>query len=189
MESPFLTQAAARLRHLAANARPLPVLAGTLLLAAAVMHVWLLPGRMAAVEAAESRLAKLDRDLHRRGQASQPPGESPTAARERLLGRFQSEGRLHATLGRLLDLAREHGLRVSTGDYQLVAGKDGLLDSYVLNVPVNGGYLAIRRYLAAVRGEFLDLGVEDVSLRRENIDAAEVEARLRFVVFGRRGNP
>ena len=68
----------------------MPVLAGTLLLAAAVMHVWLLPGRMAAVAAAENRLAKLDRDLHRRGQASQPPTESPTAARERLLGRFQS---------------------------------------------------------------------------------------------------
>jgi len=111
---------------------------------------------------------------------------TPEDTRQRLLERFPSEDQLNAELGRLLDLASKEGLQVPTGDYRLVPGKDGLFDRYVLNLPVSGSYQTIRRYVAAVRREFPDLAVEDISLRRESIDSAEVEAQLRFILFGRR---
>ena len=46
--------------------------------------------------------------------------------------------------------------------------------------------MTIRRYVATVRQAFPDLAVEDISLRRENIGSTEVEAQLRFILFGRR---
>ena len=42
------------------------------------------------------------------------------------------------------------------------------------------------RRMATVRQAFPDLAVEDISLRRENIGSTEVEAQLRFILFGRR---
>ena len=106
--------------------------------------------------------------------------------RQRLLDRFPSEDQLNAELGRLLEMASKEGLQIPTGDYRLVPGKDGLFDRYVLNLPVKGSYMTIRRYVATVRQAFPDLAVEDISLRRENIGSTEVEAQLRFILFGRR---
>jgi hypothetical protein len=37
-----------------------------------------------------------------------------------------------------------------------------------------------------VRAEFPDLAIDDVSLRRESVASPEVEAQLRFILFGRR---
>lgn len=47
------------------------------------------------------------------------------------------------------------------------------------------GYGAIRSYLRAVRSEFPDLAIDDIALHRENIGSSEIEAQLRFVIFGR----
>ena len=58
----------------------------------------------------------------------------------------------------------------------------------MLNLPVKGSYQTIRRFLTAVRSEFPDLAVEDITLRRDNIGNTEAEAQFRFVLFGRRKN-
>ena len=95
---------------------------------------------------------------------------------------------LNSELGRLIELATQQGLQLPSGDYRLLPGKDGLFDRYVLNLPVKGSYQTIRRFLTAVRSEFPDLAVEDITLRRDNIGNTEVEAQFRFVLFGRRKN-
>ncbi|PKO41736.1 MAG: hypothetical protein CVU33_00090 [Betaproteobacteria bacterium HGW-Betaproteobacteria-6] len=164
----------------------LPLIAFLLVVAAALIHLVVLPGREAAIEDGERRLARLERSARRAALERQTERVTPEDTRQRLLERFPSEDQLNAELGRLLDLASKEGLQVPTGDYRLVPGKDGLFDRYVLNLPVSGSYQTIRRYVAAVRREFPDLAVEDISLRRESIDSAEVEAQLRFILFGRR---
>lgn len=186
MAERFLNAVLARLRLAAANLQRLPLIALLLLAATAGAQLVLAPGRRAAIDDAEQRLARLERSARRAALARESGLASPEATRQRLLERFPTRRQLNAELGRLIALATSQGLEVERGDYRLLPGQDGLFDRYVLNLPVTGSYPLIRRYVAAARQAFPDLAVEDLSLRRETIASTEVEAQLRFVVFGRR---
>lgn len=173
----------ARARFALANPNWLLLAGGLCVLLAAIAHLLLLPGREAAIEAGERRLAQLERAT-RRLQIEQQ--SAPEPERPQLLARFPEASHLPGELGRLLDLAGQGGLRFSGGEYRLVAGKEKLVDSYVVSLPVHGDYREIRRFLVALRREFPTLAIEDVSLRRDNIGAGEIEAQLRLVIFTRR---
>lgn len=189
------------LGFLVARLALLPVLALGLLMAAIFLQGRLIPAREAAEAEATRQVARLEREARQQAVARQAqadeaaaspsasPSASPADTRQRLLARFPSEAQLNAELGRLLALAGEQGLQVPSGDYRLQPSRDGLFDRYVLNLPVKGAYLTVRRYVAAARREFPDLAVDDISLRREAIGQAEVEAQLRFVLFARRAAP
>lgn len=186
MADRFLSSLPARLRFGAANLQVLPALSLLLLIAAALVHLFLLPGREAAIEESERRLSGLERTARRATLERHSVRVSPEDTRQRLLERFPSEDQLNAELGRLIDMAGKEGLSVPSGDYRLTPGKDGLFDRYVLNLPVKGSYQTIRRYLAAVRIAFPDLAIDDMTLRRESLGSTEIEAQLRFVLFARR---
>lgn len=185
MADRYLKLLLARLRFAAANLHVLPLIACTLIASAALAHIFLLPGREAAIENAEQHLTRLERSTRRALIERQNQRVSPEDTRQRLLERFPSEDQLNAELGRLLEMATRQGLQVPSGDYRLMPGKDGLFDRYVLNLPVKGSYLTIRSYLRAVRKEFPDLAIDDLTLRRETIASTDVEVQLRFVLFGR----
>lgn len=186
MADRFLKSAPARLTHALANLQVVPAIALLLVVGATFVNLLVLPGREQAIEESERRLASLERNNRRAQVENRVERVTPDDTRQRLLGRFPTETQLNAELGRLLALAAEQGLQVPTGDYRLMPGKDGLFDRYVLNLPVKGSYQTVRKYVAAVRSEFPDLAVDDIALRRENIGSGEVEAQLRFILFGRR---
>lgn len=186
MADRFLSSLLARLRFGVANLQVLPSISLLLVMAATLAHLFLLPGREAAIEESERRLSSLERNTRRLVLERQSVRVSPEDTRKRLLDRFPSEEQLNAELGRLIEMAGKEGLSVPNGDYRLTPGKDGLFDRYVLNLPVKGSYQTIRRYVAAVRMAFPDLAIDDITLRRESIGSMEVEAQLRFVLFGRR---
>ena len=173
----------ARARFALANPNWLLLTGGLLVLLAAVIHLLLLPGREAAIEAGERRLAQLERNTRRLQIERQ---STPEVGRPQLLDRFPVASRLPGELGKLLDLAEQDGLQFSGGEYRLVAGKEKLLDRYVVSLPVRGDYQEIRRFLMTLRDEFPALAIEDVSLRRDKIGSSEIDAQLRLVLFIRR---
>ena len=186
MADRFLTRLLDRLRFNVANLAVLPLIAFTLVIVAATAQLFLLPGHEAAIEETERRLVNLERKARRAQIERQNVEATPEDTRQRLLDRFPNEDQLNAELGRLIELATEQGVKLPNGDYRLMPGKDGLFDRYVLTLPVKGSYQSIRNYVTAVRREFPDLAVDDLTLRRENIGSAEVDAQLRFVLFGRK---
>ena len=186
MADRFLTSLLSRLRFALANLALLPLIAFTLAIGAAAAQLFLLPRHEAAIEAAERSLVNLERQARRAKIERQNEQVSPENTRQRLLERFPSEDQLNTELGRLIELAAQQGVKLPNGDYRLMPGKDGLFDRYVLNLPVKGSYQTIRSYVSSVRREFPDLVVDDLTLRRENIASTEVEAQLRFVLFGRK---
>lgn len=186
MDHRLLTSLHARLRFAAVNPQPLPLLAGLLVLVAAGVQLFVLPGMERADETDQTEIARIERGIRRARIASAETAALPTDARERLLASFPLESELNGQLGRLLDLAGKQGLQIPTGDYRLIKGKeDALFDRYVLNLPVKGAYGQIRGYLATVRRDFPGLAIEDAALRRDSISSAEIEAQLRFVLFSR----
>jgi hypothetical protein len=187
MVSRFLKAAPLRLRFALANLRPLPLLAFVLVLAVVVCQVVLMPSRERALAEAEESLTQSERAVRRQQIARQEQAASPAEARQRLLDRFPGEQGLNAELGRVLELAGTHGLTLPEGEYRLVAGKDGLFDRYVLNLPVSGGYQAIRGYARAIRQEFPEMAIDDLTIRRPNIGAGQVDAQLRLILFARKG--
>lgn len=186
MADRFLKRLVARLHFTAANMPLLPLIAFLLLVAAALTHVLLLPAREAAIDAAERKLVSLERTTRRAAIEKQGENNSPEDTRQRLLDRFPMQDGLNAELGGLIELATKEGLQVPSGDYRLMPGKDGLFDRYVLNLPTKGSYQNVRHYVAAARKAYPDLAVEDISLRRESIGSPEVEAQIRFILFGRK---
>lgn len=186
MADRFLKLLLARLHFVAANLPLLPLLAFLLVVAAALTQLFLLPAREAAIEETERRVVSLERSTRRAAIEKQSVQSTPEDTRQRLLERFPLQDQLNAELGALIELATKEGLQVPSGDYRLMPGKDGLFDRYVLNLPVKGSYRSIRQYVVAVRQAYPDLAVDDISLRRENIGSPEVEAQIRFILFGRR---
>ena len=176
----------ARARFALANPSWLPLAGGLLVLVAAGLQLVVLPGREAAIAAGEQRLQQLERANRRIQIDRQLAQASPEQKRLSLLERFADEDQLHVELGRLLELADQKGLQLSAGEYRLLAGKDKLFDRYVLNLPVQGSYRDLRRYLSSLRSEFPALAIEDITLRRENIEASALDAQLRLVIFARR---
>lgn len=175
-----------RLRFSAARLPWLAVAAMLLIAAAAGARVIVLPAREAAVDDAGRELARFERSLRQQAADRASAKATPDQARQKLLERFPSQSQLNAELGRLLELTGKAGVALARGDYRLVPEKDGLFDRYLLNLPVKGQYAQIRSYLAAVRSEFPELAIDDITLRRDNIGSAEVEAQLRFILFARR---
>lgn len=176
----------ARARFALANPQWLPLAGGVLVLIAAGLHLIVLPGQETKIEAGERQLQQLERANRRAQIDRQLDQSSPEQKRLSLLERFSDEDQLHVELGRLLELADQKGLQLSAGEYRLLAGKDKLFDRYVLNLPVQGSYRDLRRYLTSLRSEFPALAIEDINLRRENIEASAIDAQLRLVIFARR---
>lgn len=175
----------ARARFALANPAWLLLASGLLVLIAGSLQLVVLPARQTAIEAAERQLSQIERASRRARIDQQLAPASPGRSRLALLEQFSDNARLHTQLGRLLELADASGLALAAGEYRLIAGKDKLFDRYVLNLPVQGGYRELRRYLATVRAEFPALAIEDISLRRENIGASRIDAQLRLVIFVR----
>lgn len=175
----------ARGRFALANPPWLLLTSGLLVLIAAGLQLIVLPARQAAIEAGEMQLRQIERASRRARIESQLAPASPERSRLALLEQFSDDTRLHGELGRLLELANDSGLTLSAGEYRLIAGKDKLFDRYLLNLPVQGNYRDLRRYLAALRADFPTLAIEDISLRRENIGASRIDAQLRLVIFVR----
>ena len=186
MAQRLLNNAAGRLRFALANPQPLPIAAGIMAIAVLTVQLFVLPRMEAMTDENEINASRLERTTRRILLEHPEEASSPVDARQRLLERFPTEEQLNAELGRILDIASRQGVQIPGGDYTPVKNKDGLFDRYVINLPAKGSYRAIREYVQAVRTELPDLAVEDMSLRRDAIGNGDIEAQLRFVLYGRR---
>ena len=185
MENGPLKSLFARLRFSVVHAEWPWLVAALLALLAMVLHGTVLPGREAAIEAGEQRLAQLERQTRRLMIAQRENGR-PEQVRLGLLERFSDGRQLPSELERLHGLAAEAGVQLDSADYRLIAGKDQLFERYAVNLPIRGSYRAVRDFLVTVRSEFPYLAIEEVALKREKIGQADLEAQVRLVLYLRR---
>ncbi|MFO7190256.1 MAG: hypothetical protein DIU74_011270 [Pseudomonadota bacterium] len=86
-------------------------------------------------------------------------------------------------LGKIYGAAKETGVTLASGEYELQRTKDMRLARYRISLPAQGSYDQVRRFIAAVLQEVPAAALEDVSLRREDIGSPELEARLRLTLY------
>jgi Tfp pilus assembly protein PilO len=85
---------------------------------------------------------------------------------------------------RFIDTAavKQH-LTFNRGDYRLTQSKQGQLQRYEIVLPVSGGYVQIRQFIADVLQQLPALALSDLQIKRDNAMSPTVEARLVFVLF------
>ena len=86
-------------------------------------------------------------------------------------------------LGRIHEIARARGLQLQSGEYRLERGSSPRLARYQITLPVQGSYAQIRGFVSAVLEQVPAAVLEEVSLKRDSVESARVEARIRLTLY------
>ncbi|MEO8630831.1 MAG: hypothetical protein ABI612_22450 [Betaproteobacteria bacterium] len=86
-------------------------------------------------------------------------------------------------LGRIYRSAQEHQLLLEKGEYKLSREAEFRLARYQITLPMRGQYADVRGFVNDVLESVPSAALEELTLKRESIDAQELEARVRFIVF------
>lgn len=152
-------------------------LAGLGLLAAALL-VRLIAVEQAqdAVAAQHARLAGLRLAAATRAATPAPPPVNPLAM-------LPPAGTASQQIGELEQLARAHGLDLPRGQYSVAPLAGTSLARWQLVLPVEAPYPALHAFLAAALERQPNLTLDELKLKRERIESAELQAELRLSLF------
>lgn len=85
----------------------------------------------------------------------------------------------------LLQLASEHDLSNTRGNYKARADADGGFLRYQMVIPVAGNIQSINQYIKSVLLAQKTLALENIKFKRDGVANAEIEARIQWVLFTR----
>lgn len=152
-----------------------------LLLAAAAWFGGVLPAQDEA-ERLHAERVRLDRRAHDASAANGAP-QGVRAQLAEFRSRFGDEKGLSDSLARLHAIARRHGLQIEQAEFKLGSDARDPLSRYAIVLPVKADYRALRRFTQEALRELPGLALDEVTLRRGDARAAQVEAQLHFVLF------
>ncbi len=156
-----------------------PLLLGLVMLVAAVLLQQLGVAR-AELQAADMRRAQL---------VLQKQLAAPTAAPQLSAGpldtlrlRLPDASSVLATVSRLHDGAREHQVELAKGEYRLTQDGRTRLLRYQITLPLRASYPQLRSWLASVMNAMPTLSLDELSLQRDDVGEARLDARVRLTL-------
>jgi hypothetical protein len=153
---------------------------GLLVFAASFWFSTVAPARDAKL-ALEDQVQRLEK----RVRAGAPGSARPSAA-ERLAefyAFFPAAATTPDWLARIDAAARANGLRLAVGEYKVSRVPGSRLARYEITFPLQGPYPRLRAFLEEALTEVPAAAVEEVSLKRETVESATVEARIRLALY------
>ncbi len=96
---------------------------------------------------------------------------------------FPAENKAPVWLGKLVEVAGEHGLSLNDAEYKVSQDKVGQLIRMKIAFPVQGKYPQIREFLAALVNEIPSMALENVEFVRNTIADTSVEAKIKVVLY------
>jgi hypothetical protein len=162
----------------------LPGMAAAALAAFMVGHHFVAGDRTAQqLSALRAEVAALERQVRERT----PPHAEAATAGPRDLDAFEARlpdvDRLAAVVSRLNATAVRSGLRLERADFKLEQREGDAFGRYVIHLPVQAEYRALRRFLRALLEEHGAIALDEITIRREDAKQAAVQAQLRLVVY------
>ena len=159
-------------RHLGATG-----LAGLGLLAAALLLQLIQVGALErAAVAQHDRLAALRVAAATHKLPSAPAPLNPLAM-------LPPAGEASQLIGELEQLARVHGLDLPRGQYSVSSLAGTSLQRWQLVLPVEAPYPALHAFIAAALERLPNLTLDELKLKRDRIEAGELQAELRLSLF------
>jgi len=172
--------------RLAERAGPAGIAAGALVLA--TLLAWAVLARSVAVDA---RTLAVDNESLQRRPAAARAASAPLTTGQQLLvfeGAFPDQQALGTSYSRLWNVARRHGVALKAAEFKLSDVPQDEFQRYTIQLPVTADYAALRGFVVDALADLPSLALEEMSLRREDSKSLQLEARLSFVLFVRRGS-
>lgn len=168
-----LMQAAARLRRSGGGWVWGWTLAGLLLPASALLWSWQ-QQRLEQQQIVWQRASDVVR-------AAADPASQPAATT--LDVSLAARAQVPDLLGQLLTLASEQGLRVEGGSYQWQQREQEPFQRFVMTLPVKGAAPQLFAFVQRATRSNPSLALEAAAIKRASVDADQVEAQLRWVMY------
>jgi len=83
----------------------------------------------------------------------------------------------------LYNAAAEQNLILEQGEYRLMHDRDDKLTRYEVVLPVKGGYVQLRKFIAQALADVPSLSLDGITFSRQKIGDAVVDAQLRFTLY------
>jgi Tfp pilus assembly protein PilO len=140
------------------------------------------------VQASRQRLVAVDREAatvkSQLGKRGVPTGlPSNRSQLSNFYAFFPVTENVPELLSRINRSASENRLKLEKGEYKLARESDFRLARYQITLPVHGDYGALRSFVNNVLEAVPSAALEELTLKRENVDMPELEGRVRFVLF------
>jgi Tfp pilus assembly protein PilO len=136
---------------------------------------------------AERDLLQLEADkVERRHRGAASAAERAPTAPEQLATFYAFFPAAPSTpdwLGRIHAAAVAKGLTLASGEYKVDKAGSPRLARYQITLPVQGTYPQIRGFIGAVLAEVPAAVIEEVSLKRESVESARLDARIRITLY------
>lgn len=91
-------------------------------------------------------------------------------------------------LAGLFAAAEAAGLTLDQGNYRLTVDRQVGLQRRQITLPVAGAYPALRAFMAEALARFPSLALDGIHLARDNVNATQLKATLRFTLYLREGD-
>jgi hypothetical protein len=86
-------------------------------------------------------------------------------------------------MGKLYASAAQQGLNLEQGEYRLTHDRDAKMTRYDIVLPVKGGYLQLRKFIAQALADVPTLSLDSISFGRQKVGDIAVDAQLKFTLY------
>jgi Tfp pilus assembly protein PilO len=159
------------------------LLGAALLLAGLVAGLGVLMPANQERQQASLRAAKAKNIQARVANGELATPETPESMRTAFYRDFPAQGEVTRWIERIYDAAAGEQLSLARGEYALTPLAGTRLTRYQISLPVRGDYERIRRFINAALAAVPSLALDDLSLQRQEIGDAQVEARIRLSLY------
>ena len=156
--------------------------AALLVAAGALAGLLLWPGHD-ELAAADARLARLDRRAAAvRNGVTSPPMDA-ASRRALFYGALPAQAELMQQVERIYQAAAAEQLSLDRGEYTGADVAGTGLVRHRISLPIKGGYAQVQRFIAASQAAVPGLVLDGLSLQRQHIADAQVEAKIQLSLF------
>ncbi|WP_157178806.1 type 4a pilus biogenesis protein PilO [Herbaspirillum rubrisubalbicans] len=111
------------------------------------------------------------------------PSLSPVDELGRFYEFFPQVERMPDLLDRMYRAAADQGVMLDRGDYQLSSERDVKLVRYDIALPVKGGYLQVRKFVAQALNDIPSLSLESIVFNRQRINEQQLDVQIKFSLY------
>ena len=141
-----------------------------------------------AIHPLQAKIDVMQRDAKNlRMQSKTTPSEQKTLNPAEQLAQFYRFFPKQETasdwMAKLYNAAAQQNLNLEQGDYRLVHDRDGKLTHYDIDLPVKGGYVQVRKFVAQALADVPNLALHSITFSKQKIGDVAVDAQLKFTLY------
>lgn len=80
-------------------------------------------------------------------------------------------------------IASHQNLQLNLADYKMATNADGRYQSYQLQFPLSGSYVAIRQFCEQLLLEMPFASLDEINFKRDTINSPKLDAKLRITLY------